>query len=305
MGWAGPRSVSYHIPVLLDECIRGLNIESKGVYIDCTAGGGGHSRVILEGLTTGKLLAFDQDPDSPCLTWRDDRFLFVPSNFRYLAEWLDYFGIDKVDGILADLGVSSHQLDEAQRGFAHKFDSLLDMRMSQSAQKDAAQILNQYTESDLADIFWQYGEYRKSRQLAKLIVNARKSLALKRTSQLNDLVSRLEKKDLTKVLSRVYQALRIEVNDEMAALDELLRQCAERIKSGGRLVIMSYHSLEDRRVKQALRPRAESDGYQGSIYEQTKTDWKLITRKPIIPSNDEIEQNPRSRSARLRIAQRM
>lgn len=297
--------MTYHIPVLLDECIQGLNIDSNAVYVDCTAGGGGHSRVILDKLSSGKLIAFDQDPDSPCSRWEDDRFLFVPSNFRYLGEWLDYYDIDQVDGILADLGVSSHQLDEAQRGFAHKFDSLLDMRMSQSAKKDAAEILNSYQESRLADVFWQFGEYRRSRQLAKLIITARKSITLKKTSQLNELVGRLEKKDLSKVLSKVYQALRIEVNDEMAALDALLDQAVSRLKSGGRLVIMSYHSLEDRRVKLALRPKAQDDGYQGSVYEQTRTDWKLITRKPITPSNDEIEQNPRSRSARLRIAQRI
>jgi len=298
--------MTYHIPVLADECIRGLAIEKNGTYLDVTAGGGGHSRLILEQLgEDGRLIAIDQDPDSPCADWTDPRFTFVHSNFSHMAKWLDYYEIDTVDGILADLGVSSHQIDEAQRGFAHKFDTTLDMRMNQAAGMTAADIIASYEQERLARIFWQYGDYKKARVLARSIVQQRDHSPIVTSTQLNALVEPLHHRHVKKELSRIYQALRIEVNGEMEVLDHFLAKATKRIRTGGRLVVMSYHSLEDRKVKQCLRPDISDDGFAGSIYEEKVEHWKLITRKAIQPSQKEQEQNPRSRSARLRIAQRL
>jgi 16S rRNA (cytosine1402-N4)-methyltransferase len=295
----------YHTPALLNETIEGLNINPDGIYVDVTFGGGGHSRVILEKLgKNGKLLGFDQDEDAIKNVIADPRFIFVRSNFRYLKNFLRYHNIEKVDGILADLGVSSHHFDEAERGFSFRFDGALDMRMNTKSPLTAAVLLNTYTEEQLADVFYLYGELHNSRKIAKAIVNARVSNPFNKIFPFIEVLKPFfgrekEKKDM----ARVFQALRIEVNKEMDVLKSLLEQSLEVLNPEGRLVVLTYHSLEDRLVKNFIR----SGNFEGKIekdfYGNVLTPMKAINNKVIVPNEAEIAQNPRARSAKLRIAE--
>ena len=296
----------YHIPALLNETIDGLNIKSDGVYVDVTFGGGGHSREILKRLgKNGKLFGFDQDEDALKNVIDDERFIFVRSNFRYLKNFLRYHNIEKVDGILADLGVSSHHFDEAERGFSFRFDGELDMRMNAQSPLTAAVLLNNYSEEKLADVFYLYGELHNSRKIAKTIVNARGKEPFKRILPFIEILKPFfgrekEKKDM----ARVFQALRIEVNKEMDVLKSLLEQSLEVLNPEGRLVVLTYHSLEDRLVKNFVR----SGNFEGKIekdfYGNVLSPLKGINNKVIIADDAEIERNPRARSAKLRIAEK-
>ena len=295
----------YHTPALLNETIEGLNIKSDGVYVDVTFGGGGHSKEILARLgAKGKLLGFDQDEDAVKNIIHDDRFIFVKSNFRYLKNFLRYHNIDKVDGILADLGVSSHHFDEAERGFSFRFDGALDMRMNTKSPLTAAVLLNTYSEEKLADVFYLYGELHNSRKIARTIVNARANAPFNRIFPFIEVLKPFfgrekEKKDM----ARVFQALRIEVNKEMDVLKALLDQSLEVLNPNGRLVVLTYHSLEDRLVKNFIR----SGNFEGNIkkdfYGNVLCPFKAINNKVIIAGNEEIARNPRARSAKLRIAE--
>ena len=294
----------YHTPALLNETIEGLNINPDGIYVDVTFGGGGHSREILSRLSKkGKLLGFDQDEDAVKNKLNDPRFIFVKSNFLYLKNFLRYHHIEKVDGILADLGVSSHHFDEAERGFSFRFDGLLDMRMNTKSPLTAAVLLNTYSEEQLADVFYLYGELRNSRKIAKAIVTERTAKPFSRIfpfiEVLKPFLSRVnEKKDL----ARVFQALRIEVNKEMEVLKSLLEQSREVLNPEGRLVVLTYHSLEDRLVKNFIR----SGNFEGKIekdfFGNILSPMKAINTKVIIADEAEVERNPRARSAKLRIA---
>jgi len=298
---------AYHTPALLKETIEGLNIKPDGIYVDTTFGGGGHSLEILSHLNkNGKLLGFDQDEDAIKNSINDPRFIFVRSNFLYLKNFLRYHNIDKVDGILADLGVSSHHFDEADRGFSFRFDGLLDMRMNTKSPLSAAVLLNTYSEEQLADVFYLYGELRNSRKIAKTIVTARSSAPFSRifpfVEVLKPFISREnEKKDL----ARIFQALRIEVNKEMDVLKSLLEQSLEVLNPEGRLVVLTYHSLEDRLVKNFIR----SGNFEGKIekdfFGNVLSPLKAINNKVIIADDEEIERNPRARSAKLRISTRL
>lgn len=298
----------YHIPVLLNESLEGLAIESAGVYVDVTFGGGGHSRAILERLNEkGKLYGFDQDVDAEQNIPNDPRFVFVRSNFRFLSNFMRFHDIrGDVDGILADLGVSSHHFDAKERGFSFRFEGALDMRMNYRAGKTAADVLNTYSEGQLADVFYLYGELKVARRLAALIVRARKENPFQTIAELMEVIKPFTGKDKEKkFLAQVFQALRIEVNDEMRALREMLEQTLEVLKPGGRLVVITYHSLEDRLVKNFLKTgnfegKSEQDFF-GNVY----SPYLLINNRVIIPSAEEIERNPRSRSAKLRIAERV
>jgi len=293
----------YHIPALLNETIDGLAIKPDGVYVDVTFGGGGHSREILARLgKNGKLLAFDQDEDAIQNIINDTRFVFVRSNFRYLKNFLRYHQIEKVDGILADLGVSSHHFDEAERGFSFRFDGELDMRMNKKSSLTAAKVLNTYSEERLADVFYLYGELHSARKIARTIVKAREKQPF---SQIFPFVETLkpffgrekEKKDM----ARVFQALRIEVNREMEVLKSLLEQSVEVLKPDGRLVILTYHSLEDRLVKNFIRSGNIEGKIEKDFYGNILSPIKAVNNKVIIPTDEEIERNPRARSAKLRI----
>ena len=299
-------SGAYHIPVLLKESVDGLSIRPDGIYVDVTFGGGGHSREIISRLgTDGRLFGFDQDSDSERNIPREEtRFTFVRSNFRYLSNWMRYYGIDHIDGLLADLGVSSHHFDDESRGFSFRFDAPLDMRMNKDARLTAADVVNNYSEQQLADILYLYGELKNARRLAAAIVKARAERGIQTTTQLTDTVSKLfprerEKKEVTKV----FQALRIEVNHEMEALKEMLTAATQLLASGGRLSVITYHSLEDRIVKNIMK-----SGNVGGIVEQDffgRTNAPLRPlNKVTTPSEEELAANPRSRSAKLRIAQK-
>ncbi len=296
---------AYHIPALLSETVDGLNIKPDGIYVDVTFGGGGHSKEILSRLNkNGKLIAFDQDEDAIKNALNDPRFIFVRSNFRYLKNFLRYHNIDKVDGILGDLGVSFHHFDEADRGFSFRFDGDLDMRMNKKSPLTAAVILNTYPEEQLADVFYLYGELHNSRKIARTIVNTRSAKPFDKVNSFIDVLKPFfarekEKKDMAKV----FQSLRIEVNKEMDVLKELLEQCVEVLNPGGRLSILTYHSLEDRLVKNFFRSgnfegKLEKDFY-GNIISKLKT----INNKVIVADEAEVERNPRARSAKLRIAE--
>ena len=296
---------AYHIPALLNETIEGLSIKPDGVYVDVTFGGGGHSREILKFLgKNGKLLGFDQDEDAVKNALDDTRFIFVRSNFQYLKNFLKYHNIEKVDGILADLGVSSHHFDEADRGFSFRFDGALDMRMNKKSPLTAAVILNTYSEEQLADVFYLYGELHNSRRIAKTIVHARSKAPFNKIFPFIEVLKPFfgrekEKKDM----ARVFQALRIEVNKEMEVLKSLLEQCLEVLKPDGRIVVLTYHSLEDRLVKNFFR----SGNFEGKIekdfYGNVLSPLKAINNKVIIADDAEIAKNPRARSAKLRIAE--
>jgi 16S rRNA (cytosine1402-N4)-methyltransferase len=302
----GSESQSYHVPVLLHEVIENLNINPGGIYVDCTFGGGGHSKAILEQLDeNGKLVAFDQDADAKRNLPPDGRVIFVPQNFRHLHRFLRLNGVEEVDGVLADLGVSSHQFDEAERGFSTRFEASLDMRMDQRQAKTAADILNEYSEQQLHKLFEQYGEVTNSRTLAKTIVEGRRTTPLKTIENLKSLISPVVKGNPNKYLAQVFQALRIEVNDEMGALKELLEQLPRVLKKGGRVAIITFHSLEDRLVKIFFRDNTFDAPDENPFATTEKPQLlKLVNKKPIVASPEELKRNPRSRSAKLRVAER-
>jgi len=295
----------YHNPVLLNESIEGLNINPEGVYVDVTFGGGGHSRAILERLQGGHLYAFDQDADAAKNAFADERFTFIPQNFRYMKNFVQLYAGTKVDGIIADLGVSSYQFDTPEKGFSTRFEGRLDMRMNQNSAVDAANIVNTYDVPSLAKIFSVYGELRNALAIARDIEMARDVRPLDTTTDLkNAVVSHLPKGSENKVLAQIFQALRIEVNNEMEVLEALLRQCADVLRPGGRLVVLSYHSLEDRLVKNFMKSGNAKGEIEKDFFGNMLTPYILITRKPVVPSDDEIARNSRARSAKLRVAER-
>ena len=295
----------YHNPVMLDECIRGLNINPEGVYADVTFGGGGHSRAIMERLTTGHLYAFDQDEDAAANAFDDERFTFIPQNFKYFKNFIQLYHGGQIDGVIADLGVSSHQFDTPEKGFSTRFDGELDMRMSQTTPNDAATVVNTYDLADLTRILTLYGEVQQAHLIAADIVRARDMEPIETTAQLKQAVQRrLPRGKENKVLAQIFQALRIEVNQEMDALTAFLTQCPDVLKSGGRLVVLSYHSLEDRLVKNFMKTGNAEGKEEKDFFGNLLTPYTLITRKPMVPSDEEIEGNNRARSAKLRIAER-
>src|SRR6185312_11337990 len=298
---------AYHVPVLLKEVIDGLKIIPSGTYVDCTFGGGGHSKKILEKLNeTGKLVVFDQDEDARKNVPDDERVIFVPHNFRHLQRFLRFHKIDKVNGILADLGVSSHQFNEAERGFSTRFDAALDMRMNQSEKITAADVLKNLSEEKLHKIFEKYGEVTNSKTLAKTIVEFRKTQPLKTISQFKNSVYPVVKGNPEKYFAQVFQALRIEVNDELNVLKEMLLQSVEVLDEGGRIAVITFHSLEDRIVKNFFKNGNFEDEQEQDLFgNKTKNQLKVITKKPIVPSAEELKLNPRSRSSKLRIAEKV
>ena len=295
----------YHVPVLLEESVSGLNIDPDGVYLDLTFGGGGHSREILKRLKGGCLIGFDQDSDALANVPDDSRFIFVNHNFRYLRNFLRYCGYDEADGILADLGVSSHEFDEAGRGFSFRFDAELDMRMNQRSRLKATDILNTYSEENLIRIFRSYGEVDNVRRLVDLIVNARTGKMITRSEEFLQVIAPcVPKQKEKKYLAQVYQALRIEVNGELEALEDMLKEVERALRPGGRLVVITYHSLEDRIVKNFLKSGNFEGKVEKDFYGHVKRNFELVNRKVIVPSEEEIERNPRARSAKLRIAEK-
>ena len=298
---------SYHIPVLLNEVIENLNINPEGIYVDCTFGGGGHSRAILQRLNeNGKLIAFDQDEDAKRNIPDDNRVVFIPNNFRYLQRFLRLSGIDAADGILADLGVSSHQFDEGERGFSIRFDASLDMRMDQRQTKTAADILNQYSEQQLHKLFEQYGEVTNSKTLAKTIVEGRRTTQFKTIENLKNVLSPIVKGNPNKYLAQVFQALRIEVNDEMGALKEMLEQTPSVLKQGGRVAVITFHSIEDRIVKTFFKDNTFEAPEENpfATTERIKV-LRPVNKKPIVATAEEIKKNSRARSAKLRVAEKI
>ena len=295
----------YHNPVMLEECLEGLNINPEGTYADVTFGGGGHSRALLDRLTTGHLYAFDQDEDAARNAIDDPRFTFIPQNFKYLKNFIQLYHGGQLDGIIADLGVSSHQFDTPEKGFSTRFDGQLDMRMSQSTPNDAATVVNTYDQADLTRILSLYGEVQQAHLIASDIVMARNAEPIETTAQLRAAVERrLPRGKENKVLAQVFQALRIEVNQELDALTAFLSQCPDVLKAGGRLVVMSYHSLEDRLVKNFMKTGNAEGKEEKDFFGNLLTPYQVITRKPIVPSEEEVERNSRARSAKLRIAER-
>ena len=293
----------YHNPVLLEESVDALDIMPGGVYVDATFGGGGHSREILSRMdSTARLYSFDQDADAERNIVDDDRFTFVRSNFRYLENWMRYYGIEHIDGILADLGVSSHHFDDETRGFSFRFDAPIDMRMNKRAGKTAADILNDYTEEQLADIFYIYGELKTSRRIAAAIAKARAAKPIKTTTDLLTIVDPLMPKERQKKdLAKVFQALRIEVNREMEALKEMLTAAVRLLRPGGRLSVITYHSLEDRMVKNVMKTGNVEGKVEKDFFGRTSATMRPLQGKPITPSAEEQKDNPRSRSAKLRV----
>lgn len=297
---------TYHVSVLLNESVDGLAIQPDGVYVDVTFGGGGHSREILRRLGDGgRLFGFDQDADAEQNIVNDDRFTFVRSNFRYISNWMRYYGVEQIDGLIADLGVSSHHFDDETRGFSFRFDAPLDMRMNKRAGVTAADVLNDYSEEQLADIFYIYGELKNARRIAAAVVKSRSRQRIETTEQLLGLTNGLfapmtEKKEVTKL----FQALRIEVNHEMEALKEMLADACRLLRSGGRLSIITYHSLEDRIVKNMMRSGNAEGKVEQDFFGRAKTPLHIINNKVITPSDEELQANPRSRSAKLRIAEK-
>ena len=297
---------TYHVPVLLDESINGLNLHPDGVYIDVTFGGGGHSREILRRLPQGsRLFSFDQDADAERNIVDDDRFTFVRSNFRYLKNWMRYYEIDHIDGLLADLGVSSHHFDDESRGFSFRFDAPLDMRMNKRADKTAADIVAEYDEEALADIFYLYGELKNSRRIASALVKARQQHAIATTQDFLYVVEPFFKREREKKdMARLFQALRIEVNHEMEALKEMLAAATQLLTPGGRLSVITYHSLEDRIVKNVMKTGNAEGKMIQDFYGRIETPYRLVNNKVIVPTDEEQQRNPRSRSAKLRIAEK-
>ena len=297
----------YHVPVLLNEVIDGLRINPDGIYVDCTFGGGGHSKAILEKLgARGKLVGFDQDADAKKNLPDDERLVFVSHNFRHLQRFLRLEGITAVDGIMADLGVSSHQFDEAERGFSTRHNAELDMRMDQRQTLTAFDVVNTYTEQRLHKLFEQYGEVTNAKTLAKTIVQVRSTTSLKTIDSFKNALREIVKGNPNKYFAQVFQALRIEVNDELGALKEMLQQIPSLLKPGGRVAIITFHSLEDRLVKNFFR-RGSFDEPEENPFINTETinELMIVNRKPILPSEKELKQNPRSRSAKLRVAEKV
>ncbi len=301
------QSPVYHIPALLPECMEGLRILPDGTYVDVTFGGGGHSREIIRHLgPEGRLLAFDQDLDAQQNSLDDDRFTFIHSNFRFLKNFLRYYQAERIDGLLADLGVSFHHFDEAERGFSFRFDGALDMRMNQQSPQTAATVLNSYDEERLSDIFYLYGELPQARKLANAIIKSRQTNPLQTINNLLEVVRPyINRKQEKKELAQLFQALRIEVNAEMESLRKMLRQALDILNPGGRLVVLTYHSLEDRLVKNFFKTGNFEGKADKDFFGKTTTPFKLINRKVIVPTEEEIERNPRSRSAKLRIAEKL
>lgn len=297
-------SGAYHIPVMLHEVLEGLAIKEDGVYVDCTFGGGGHSRAILQQLgPKGRLIVFDQDEDAKVNVPDDERVIFVAQNFRHLGRFLRLYKIDAIDGLLADLGVSSHQFDEADRGFSIRFDAALDMRMDVRNEVTAEKLLRELSESDLHKMFEKYGEVTNSKTLAKAIVTIRESVAMKTIRQFKDALAPYVKGNPNKYFAQVFQALRIKVNDEFGALEEMLPQAGSLLKPGGRIAVITFHSLEDRIVKNFFRYGSIEEPEADEVFgNRPESPFDIITKKPILPSTEEINTNPRARSAKLRIA---
>lgn len=295
----------YHIPVLLNESVDGLNIKAGGVYVDATYGGGGHSAAILKKLTVGKLYAIDQDEDAAKNLPESEKFFFIHGNFRYLKNYMAYFGVTGIDGLLADLGVSSHHFNTPERGFTYRADALLDMRMNRNSKLTAGMVINEYSDEKLTEVFRNYGELGEARKLAVAIVKCRLQRSIDTTGQLVESIRNLiPRKTENQFLAKVFQAIRIEVNHEMESLEEMLAGATEILNPGGRLVIISYHSLEDRMVKNFMRWGNAHEEPVKDIYGHTQVPYHVITRKPVEANADETAQNPRSRSARLRIAEK-
>ena len=297
---------TYHVSVLLKESVDGLAVQPGGIYVDVTFGGGGHSREILGRLgKNGRLFGFDQDADAESNIMNDNRFTFVRSNFRYLKNWMRFHNVEQIDGLLADLGVSSHQFDTPEKGFSTRFDGPLDMRMSQMTPNDAATVVNTYDHAALTRILRLYGEMQQPQLIASDIIMARDAEPIETTTQLKMAVQRhLPRGKENKVLAQLFQALRIEVNQELEALTTFLGQCPDVLASGGRLVVMSYHSLEDRLVKNFIKTGNAEGKEEKDFFGNLLTPYNIITRKPIVPSDEETESNSRARSAKLRIAER-
>lgn len=295
----------YHIPAMLQECIDGLQISPSGTYVDVTFGGGGHSRGIMKQLGEGgRLFSFDQDLDAYANRIEDPRFTFVHSNFRYLTNFMRFHKVDKVDGILGDLGVSFHHFDEAERGFSFRADAPLDMRMNRSARVDAAQVVNTYTEEQLLRIMADYGDMRRPMPIVRAILKARDNKPVMTTGQLLDVIRPLiNPKQEKKELAQIFQALRIEVNGEMDALKRFLESTLEVLRPGGRLVVLTYHSLEDRMVKNFIKTGNTEGIVDKDFFGKVNTPWRQITKGAVAPSQEEIDRNPRSRSAKLRVAE--
>ena len=301
------KAEGYHVPVLLEESVDGLDIKPGGIYLDVTFGGGGHSKEILRRLDAeGRLFGFDQDEDAEKNIVDDERFTFVRSNFRYLRNWMRYYGVEQIDGLLADLGVSSHHFDDETRGFSFRFDAPLDMRMNKRDGKTAADVLNDYSEEQLSDIFYIYGELKNARRIAAAIVQARSEKRLETTG---DLVKTTEKcfqrEREKKEMAKMFQALRIEVNHEMDALKDMLYAACDLLREGGRLSVITYHSLEDRMVKNMMKAGNVEGKVEQDFFGRTDSPLRQIGNKVIVPSEEEQQRNPRSRSAKLRIAERI
>ena len=301
------KAEGYHVPVLLEESVDGLDIKPGGIYLDVTFGGGGHSKEILRRLDAeGRLFGFDQDEDAEKNIVDDERFTFVRSNFRYLRNWMRYYGVEQIDGLLADLGVSSHHFDDETRGFSFRFDAPLDMRMNKRDGKTAADVLNDYSEEQLSDIFYIYGELKNARRIAAAIVQARSEKRLETTG---DLVKTTEKcfqrEREKKEMAKMFQALRIEVNHEMDALKDMLYAACDLLREGGRLSVITYHSLEDRMVKNMMKAGNVEGKVEQDFFGRTDSPLRQIGSKVIVPSEEEQQRNPRSRSAKLRIAERI
>ena len=306
---------TYHVPVLLKESVDGLDIQPDGIYVDVTFGGGGHSKEILSRLgKNGRLYSFDQDADAEKNIVDDDRFTFVRSNFRYISQWMRYYGVDQIDGLLGDLGVSSHHFDDETRGFSFRFDAPLDMRMNKRAGQTAADILNNYSEEQLADVFYLYGELKNARRIAKAIIGYRNRQRIETTSELltalgvdvqqdNSQLS-IVNSQLKKDMARLYQALRIEVNHEMDALRDMLKGATNLLRVGGRLSIITYHSLEDRIVKNVMKAGNAEGKVEQDFFGRISSPYRLIN-KVTTPTEEEQQRNPRSRSAKLRIAEKV
>jgi len=297
--------MEYHNPVLLNECIEGLDIKPTGIYVDVTFGGGGHSKLILKNLDGGKLYAFDQDKNAHENALSGDGFKLINTNFRHLKNFLRMEGVRKIDGLLADLGVSSHQFDVAERGFSIRFDGELDMRMNINSPLSAKQVVNEYGQQDLANILFKYGELRNSRAIAREIVNAREIDTIVTTNQLIEVVGHMvPEKNRNQFLARIFQAIRIEVNDEMKALEEMLLDAVDMLNEGGRLVVMSYHSLEDRMVKNLMKKGNIEGVLEKDFFGNPIKDLKEVTRKVMVATKEQITENSRARSAKLRIAEK-